>query len=91
MSSQKGLKGYNQKINKLEAELTSIVNEGVHSEDILDVESQIKELVDEDVAKALKNRKKCSKLEDKRPGKAFLNLENAKPGYNEVILLNKDF
>ena len=28
-------------------------------------------------------------LEDERPSKAFLNLENAKKGYNEVILLNK--
>ena len=27
---------------------------------------------------------------NKRPSKAFLNLENAKKGYNEVILLNKD-
>ena len=27
---------------------------------------------------------------NERPSKAFLNLENAKKGYNEVILLNKD-
>ena len=39
---------------------------------------------------ALKNRKNYSILEDERPSKAFLNLENAKKGYNEVILLNKD-
>ena len=31
-----------------------------------------------------------SNLEDERPSKAFLNLENAKKGYNEVILLHKD-
>ena len=39
---------------------------------------------------ALKNRKNYSILEDERPSKAFLNLENAKRGYNEVILLNKN-
>ena len=38
---------------------------------------------------ALKNRKNYSILEDERPSKAFLNLEKAKKGYNEVILLNK--
>ena len=49
----------------------------------------MRELVDEDVMSALKNRKNYSILEDERPSKAFLNLENAKRGYNEVILLNK--
>ena len=49
----------------------------------------MRELVDEDVMSALKNRKNYSILEDERPSKAFLNLENAKKGYNEVILLNK--
>ena len=39
---------------------------------------------------ALKNRKNYNILEDERPSKAFHNLENAKKGYNEVILLNKD-
>ena len=51
----------------------------------MDIESQIRELVDE----ALKNRKNYNILEDERPSKAFLNLENAKKGYNEVILLDK--
>ena len=62
---------------------------GGSSEEILDIESQIRELVDEDVMSALKNRKNYSILEVERPSKAFLNLENAKKGYNEVILLNK--
>ena len=35
-------------------------------------------------------RKNYNILEDERPSKAFLNLENAKKGFNEVILLNKD-
>ena len=39
---------------------------------------------------ALKNRKNYNTLEDERPSKAFLNLENVKKFYNEVILLNKD-
>ena len=39
---------------------------------------------------ALKNRKNYNILEDERPSKAFLNLENAKKGYIEAILLNKD-
>ena len=56
----------------------------------MDIKSQIRELVDEDVMSALKNRKNYSVLEDERPSKAFLNLENAKKGYNEVIFLNKD-
>ena len=39
---------------------------------------------------ALKNRKNYNILEDERPSKAFLNLENAKKGYNEIKLLNAD-
>ena len=49
----------------------------------------MKELEEKDIAKALKLRNNFSILEDERPSKAFLNLENAKQGYNEVILLNK--
>ena len=44
------LKGNTPKFNKLKAELTSIINRGGNSEDILNIEGQIKELVDEDVA-----------------------------------------
>ena len=84
------LKGNTLKINKLKAELTSIITEGGSSAEMLNIESQIKELVDEDVAKALKNRKNYNILEDERPIKAFLNLENAKGGYKKVIVLNKD-
>ena len=39
-------------------------------EEILDIESQIRELADEDVMLALKSRKNYSKLEDERPSKA---------------------
>jgi len=45
-------------MNKLKVELTTVMNQGGSSEEILDIESQIEELVDEDVVKALKNRKK---------------------------------
>ena len=55
----------------------------------MEIESHMRELVDEDVMSDLKDRKNYSILEDERPSKAFLNLENAKRGYNEVILLNK--
>ena len=56
---------------------------GGSSEEILEIESQMRELIDEDVMKALKNRKNYSILEDERPIKAFWNLENAKKGYNK--------
>ena len=46
------------KINKLKQELMIVINEGGSSEEILDIESLIKELVDDDVMKALKNRRK---------------------------------
>ena len=82
-------RGNAPKINKLKTKLTKVIDEGGSSEEILDMESQIRELEDEDVMSALKNRKNYSILEDERPSKAFLNLENAKKGYNEVILLNK--
>ena len=49
----------------------------------------MKELEEENITKALKHRKNFSILEDERPSKAFLNLENAKRGYNNVIFLNK--
>ena len=58
--------------------MTRVIDEGGSSEEILEIESQIRDLVDEDVISALKNRKNCSILEDKRPSKAFLYLENAK-------------
>ena len=55
-------KGNTPKINKLKAELTTVINEGYISEEILNIESQIKELVDKDVVKALKNRKNYNSL-----------------------------
>ena len=79
------LRGHAPKINKLKANWMRVIDEGGSSEEILDIESQIRELVDEDVRSALKNRKNYSILEDERPSKAFLNLENAKRGYNKDI------
>ena len=76
------------KIDKLKVKITRVIYGGGRSEEILYIESQIRELVDEDVMLALKNRKNYNILEDERPSKEFLNLENAKKGYNEVILLN---
>ena len=58
-------------MNKLKAELTSVINKGGTSEEILNIESQIKELVDEGEVKALKNKKNCNILEDERTSKAF--------------------
>ena len=83
------LKGNSPMINKLRADLTAIVNSGGSGEEILKIEARMKELEEEDIARALKLRKKFNILEDERPNKALLNLENAKRGYNEVILLNK--
>ena len=42
----------------------------------------MRELVDKEVMSALKNRENYSILEDERPSKAFLNIENAKNDYN---------
>ena len=80
------LRGNTPKINTLKAKFTRVIDEGGSSEEILEIESQMRELVDEDVMSALKNRKNYSILEDEKPSKAFLNLENAKKGYNEVFL-----
>ena len=49
------LKSNTSKLNKLKAEITTIINEGGSCLEILNIESQIKELAHEDVAKALKN------------------------------------
>ena len=57
------------KINKLKANLMRVIDEGGSSEEILDIESQIRELVYEDVMSALNNRKNYSILEDERPSK----------------------
>ena len=51
------LKGNGPEIDKLKAELTIVMKEGVRSEEILDIESCNKELVVMDVVNALKNRK----------------------------------
>ena len=85
------LRGNSPQINKLRRELTTLVNKGGDNSDrILRLEEQIQLLVDEDLAQALQNRKNFRILEDERPSKSFLNLENAKRGYNEVMLVKKD-
>ena len=68
-----------------------LVNQGgENSERILRLENQIQLLVDEDLTQALQYRKNFCILEDKRPSKSFLNLENAKRVYNEVMLIKKE-
>ena len=86
------LRGNSPQINKLKTELTKLVNQrgGDKSDEILRVEEQIQLLVDEDLTKALQNRKNFRILEDERPSKAFLNHENTKRGYNEVMLVKKE-
>ena len=84
------LRGNSPKIIKLRQELTFVINEGGdNSERILSLESQIQHLVDEDLTQALQNRKNFSVLEHERPTKFFLNLENGKRGYNEVMMIKK--
>ena len=51
------LKGNTPMINKLRADLTALVNSGGSSEDILKIEARMKELEEEDIARALKLRK----------------------------------
>ena len=66
------LRGNSPQINKLKTELTKLVNQGGdNSEEILRVEEHIQLLVDEDLTKALQNRKNLSILEDERPSKSF--------------------
>ena len=77
------LKGNIPKINKLRADLTVLVNSGGIGEDILKIEAGMKEPEEEDIVNALKLRKNSSILEDERPSKAFINLENAKKGNYE--------
>ena len=74
------LKDNTPKNNKLRADLTVLVNSGGSGEDILKIEARMKDLEEEDIAKALKLRKNFSILEDERPSKSFLNLKNAKNG-----------
>ena len=62
---------------------------GDNSDKILRLKNQIQLLVVGDLTKALQNRKNFRILEDERPSKSFLNLENAKRGYNEVMLIKK--
>ena len=70
--------------------MTKLVNKsGDNSEEILRLQEQIQLLVDEDLTKALQKRKNFRILEDERPSKSFLNLENAKRGYNEAMLVKK--
>ena len=63
------LRGNGPKINKLKVKLMRVIYEGGSSQEILDIESQIRELVDEDIMLALKNRKMYNILEDERQAK----------------------
>ena len=74
------MRGNAPKIDKFKAVLTRVIDESGSSKKILDIQSQIGKLVDEDVISALKNSKNNSILENERPSKAFLKLENAKKG-----------
>ena len=51
-------RGNAPKINKLKAKLTRVIDKGRCSEEILDIKSQMRELVDEDVMSALKKQEK---------------------------------
>ena len=51
------LKGNIPMINKLRADLTTLFNSGGSGEDILKIEARMKELEEEDIARALKLRK----------------------------------
>ena len=85
------MRGNSSQINKLRQELTTLVNQGGENSDkILRLENQIQLLVDEDLTKALQNRKNFHILEDERPSKSFLNLENAKRSCNEPMVIKKE-
>ena len=75
--TEQSINGTTPKMNKLKSELTSIINEEGNSKDILNIKSQIKELVDKVLAKALKNRKNYSVLEDE-----VILLNKEKPNFN---------
>ena len=82
------LRGNSPKINKLKTKLTKLANQGGdNSEEILRLENQIQLLVDEDLTKALQNRKNFRILEDERPRKSFLNLETV--SYTHLTLPTK--
>ena len=73
------LRGNFPQINKLKTELTKLVNQGVdNSEEKFRLEEQIQLLVDDDLTKALQNRKNFRILEDERLSKSFLNLDTMK-------------
>ena len=63
---------------------------GDNSERILSLESQIQHLVDEILTPVLQHRKSLSILEDETPSTSFLNLETAKKGYNEFMIIKKE-
>ena len=66
-------------MNKFRPELTFVIDE-----------NQIQRLVDKDLIQTFQHRKNFSVLEDEMPSKSFLNLENAKRGYNEVKMIKKE-
>ena len=64
------LRGNSPQINKLRQELTTVFNQGGdNGKKILRLEEQIQLLVDEDLTKALQNRKNFCILEDEKPSK----------------------
>ena len=73
------MRGNSPQIDRLRQKLTTQVNQGGDNSDkTLRLENQIQLLVDEDLTKALQNRKNFRIHEDERPSKSFLNLDNAK-------------
>ena len=70
--------------------LQSLITEDIDNENIehiLETEHQIKELETKKIYDALSKKKDYMLLQDERPTKTFLNLENSKAGCSEVTKL----
>ena len=74
----------------LKEKLQTLITEDIDNENIehiLETEHQIKELETKKIYDALSKKKDYMLLQDERPTKTFLNLENSKAGYSEVTKL----
>ena len=65
--------------------------DNINKEQIKETEDAINQIEQEWLKTILVNDERYALLDDEKPSKAFLNMENSKGGYSNIVLLKRDY
>ena len=85
--SKKMKKKGNPELSKLKQERAQAINSGLDINALVQIEQKISNIEDENIEIKLRSRKNFIYLQDEKPTKQFLSLENSKNSYNNVTVL----